>query len=301
MAPSCSPRRGAACGSGSGSPSRWYGRRGRGRPSGPSRYTPRATTCSLREDGLAVVHGRHGDAQRRRGVDDLLDPVMRHEAVDDLLPLRRCACNGPASPANRGSSRRSVCSMRIRKFWNCVAVLVLKPTKPSRARSIDGVSTLRDGPMASGRPRQWFARSPNTEPAIAIASASERSMCSPTPVRRRACSRDDDGRRAVQPADVLGEAAAGLHRVARRLAPEQHRARLGLHDEVGGQRGSDSGPPAPNGEIDSTTRCGCRERTPSTSKRPGPKLSTTMSASASSASTCASPGSPTTERLPALR
>ncbi len=50
----------------------------------------------------------------------------------------------------------------------------------------------------------------------------------------RPCGRDHDGRRAVEPTDVFGEAPSGLHRVARRLAPKQHRARLGLDDEVGG-------------------------------------------------------------------
>ena len=191
-------------------------------------------------------------------------------------------------------------SMSTRKFWSWVAVLVLKPTKPSLARSIDGVSTLRAGVTGSGRPMQWLARSPNTDPAMAIASVRDRSMCSPTPVRRaRAAATTTAGAPYNPPTYSARRPPACTG--SRDVLPRKSSVPDSACTMKSVAARSDSGPPAPNGEIDSTTRCGWRARTPSTSKFPGPKLSTTMSASPSSASTCASPGAPTTERLPALR
>ena len=54
------------------------------------------------------------------------------------------------------------------------------------------------------------------------------------PGASRTRGRDDHRGGAVEAAHVLGEPSTGLHRLARRLAPEQERAGLRLDDEVRG-------------------------------------------------------------------
>jgi hypothetical protein len=63
----------------------------------------------------------------------------------------------PSQNPSSGSPIQSARSINVRKSAHCFGVMVQKPTKPSAVGSTDGISTVRDGDGAYGRPRKAAA------------------------------------------------------------------------------------------------------------------------------------------------
>ena len=85
----------------------------------------------------------------------------------EVLPVRN-----PAAPR----------STSTRKSRHCWLVIVQKPTHPSAAGSIDGISTVR--PYAADAPPKLAITVVNGAIERWTASSTERSTCWPRPVRR---------------------------------------------------------------------------------------------------------------------
>ena len=143
-------------------------------------------------------------------------------------------------------------------------------------------------------------RSLKVEPAIAIASIIDASMCSPMPVRRARSTAANAGARRIDPADELARPPAGLHRRTCGTPPIGQGPRFRLHGELGRDPAGE-GPGLAERRDRQHHELGMLARSASMSRPAGPESSTTRSAPATSSSTSASPGRPITERLPALR
>ena len=232
IAPSCSPRRGDGLRCGQRLAVETVRTARAGQTVGTVEEHAARDHVLVAEDGLAVVHRRHRDPQRGRGLDDLLDLVMRHEAVDDLLPLDdvHVAAGEPREPRVVEQVGALDEHEEVLELGGGVGVeadeAVARPLDRRRlhaARRADGLGPAHAvvGEVAEHRTRDRHRLGEGQVDVLADARAAGTR------------GRDDHRGRAVQPAHVLGEATAGLHRVARRLAPEEQRARLRLHDEVG--------------------------------------------------------------------
>ena len=151
--------------------------------------------------------------------------------------------------ASAWSSTRSGRSMRTRKSRHCCAVMVQKPIQPSRAGSMDGISTVRaNGP---GRPARLSHTIVLGAMVSAITSSRERSTCSPRPSRRAPCQAASATAAAYAPpshSPSRPPAASGGRSVVPRAAVEPHHACS--VNSVAGRRLH--GPPRPKGEMETT-------------------------------------------------
>ena len=160
---------------------------------------------------------------------------------------------------------------------------------------------LRAGvPATFGRPSMLFSRSEYIVPAMFITSSSEKSTCSPSPstrARRTAASAATAANVPPTHSVVRPPAMIGGCDARPRVAIDPHSACT-----VNSVEGRPTyGPVRPNGVIESTTSPGCCSTRRAAPNASSAKDSTTRCASRTSASTCASPGAPTTERFPAAR
>ena len=170
-------------------------------------------------------------------------------------------------------------------------MIVQNPTQPSRAGSIDGISTVRANGL--GCPARRSHTIAFGAIVSAITSRSARSTCVPRAPRRVAWWAVRAATAAYAPpshSPSRPPAAIGGRSGVPRAAVEPHHACS--VNSVAGRRLH--GPPWPKGEMDTNDTRGLRGQTgagpsPSSSIAPGPTLSTTRSASPISARTCARP------------
>ncbi len=228
-----SPSVGAGPSRHTGCPFTRYGERGCRKPSGFSTNTPRDARCSFPRTVsplyTCVAGMRSSAARSRMSATVCCDVQARTIAFHSSTRAMRSASRG--SPESSSRSGRSIIS---RKLSNIAPVLVLNPTHPSAAGSIDGVSKLRATEPSSGVPTEQRVHHVAERGARDRHDLEHRAVDVHTDaVPARADHARERSRRHVAPGRPLADPTPGLERRPTRRPPRQGRSRLGLDRELG--------------------------------------------------------------------